>query len=119
MGLPGLRVTGSHRTVSGGAALTGLRRERPWSAAAATRRRARSVAAWSKRPSIVHGGHVGRRLRPHMRNHLGSLYPALRFEIGIQIHLQWIDSYWWQYHSWLIPRLGEFSLLHRVPLGYF
>ena len=44
-------------------------------------------------------------------------YPALRFEIGIQIHLQWIDSYWWQYHSWLIPALGEFSRLHPVPCG--
>jgi hypothetical protein len=26
-------------------------------------------------------------------------YPALRFEIGIQIHLQWIDSYWWQFQG--------------------
>jgi hypothetical protein len=48
---------------------------------------------------------------------LAAKYPALRFEIGIHIHLQWIDSYWWQYHSWLIPRLGEFSRLHRLPWG--
>jgi hypothetical protein len=48
---------------------------------------------------------------------LAAQYPALRFEIGIHIHLQWIDSYWWQYHSWLIPRLGEFSRL--VSLGAF
>jgi hypothetical protein len=48
---------------------------------------------------------------------LAAKYPALRFEIGIQIHLQWIDSYWGQYHSWLIPALGEFSRRHRIPWG--
>lgn len=48
---------------------------------------------------------------------VAAKYPALRFEIGIQIHLQWIDSYWLQYHCWLIPRRGEFSRLHRVPWG--
>jgi hypothetical protein len=48
---------------------------------------------------------------------LAVKHPGLRFEIGIQIHLQWIDSYWWQYHSWLIPALGEFSRLHRVRWG--
>ncbi|MCC3409860.1 MAG: hypothetical protein JGK17_30835, partial [Microcoleus sp. PH2017_10_PVI_O_A] len=48
---------------------------------------------------------------------LAAKYPALRFEIGLQIHLQWIDSYWWQYHFWLIPALGEFSRRHRVPWG--
>jgi hypothetical protein len=48
---------------------------------------------------------------------LATKYPALRFEIGIQIHLQWIDSYWWQYHSWLIPALGEFGRRHRVKWG--
>jgi hypothetical protein len=48
---------------------------------------------------------------------LATKYPALRFEIGVQIHLQWIDSYWWQYHSWLIPALGEFGSRHRVRWG--
>jgi hypothetical protein len=41
----------------------------------------------------------------------------LKFEIGIQIHLQWIDSYWWQYHGWLIPALGEFARTHRIRWG--
>jgi hypothetical protein len=40
---------------------------------------------------------------------LAAKHPRLRFEIGIQIHLQWVDSYWWQYHGWLIPALGEFA----------
>jgi hypothetical protein len=48
---------------------------------------------------------------------LASQYPHLKFELGIQIHLQWIDSYWWQYHGWLIPALGEFSRTHRIPWG--
>jgi hypothetical protein len=48
---------------------------------------------------------------------LVAKYPGLRFEIGIQIHLQWIDSYWWQYHSWLIPALGEFARTHRIRWG--
>jgi hypothetical protein len=48
---------------------------------------------------------------------LAAKHPSLRFEIGIQIHLQWIDSYWWQYHGWLIPALGEFSRVHRVRWG--
>ncbi len=48
---------------------------------------------------------------------LAAKYPALRFEIGIQIHLQWIDSYWWQYHGWLIPALGEFGRRHRIRWG--
>lgn len=47
---------------------------------------------------------------------LAAEYPALRFEIGVQIHLQPIDSYWSQYR-WLIPALGEFSSRHRIPWG--
>lgn len=47
---------------------------------------------------------------------LGAKYPALRFEIGLQIHLQWVDSYWVEYR-WLIPALGEFSRRHRVRWG--
>jgi len=48
---------------------------------------------------------------------LVAKHPRLRFEIGVQIHLQWIDSYWWQYHGWLIPALGEFGRRHRVKWG--
>src|SRR4028118_2326115 len=45
---------------------------------------------------------------------LAAKHPALRFEIGLQVHLQWIDAYWWQYHGWLIPALGEFGRRHHV-----
>lgn len=48
---------------------------------------------------------------------LSAKHPGLRFEIGLQIHLQWVDSYWWQYHSWLIPALGEFARIHRIRWG--
>jgi len=48
---------------------------------------------------------------------LAAKYPNLKFEIGIQIHLQWIDSYWWQYHRWLIPALGEFSRSNKIRWG--
>ena len=48
---------------------------------------------------------------------LAAKHPTMRFEIGLQIHLQWIDSYWWQYHGWLIPALGEFGRRHRVRWG--
>ena len=48
---------------------------------------------------------------------LAAKHPGLRFEIGLQVHLQWIDAYWWQYHGWLIPTLGKFSRQHRVKWG--
>jgi hypothetical protein len=48
---------------------------------------------------------------------LVAKHPGLKFEIGIQIHLQWIDSYWWQYHGWLIPALGDFARAHRIRWG--
>lgn len=47
---------------------------------------------------------------------LAAKYPALRFEIGLQVHLQPVDSYWQEY-GWLIPALGEFSRVHRIPWG--
>lgn len=34
------------------------------------------------------------------------------------MHLQWIDSYWYQYHDWLIPALGEFARTHHIPWGF-
>jgi len=48
---------------------------------------------------------------------LVAKYPGLKFEIGIQIHLQWIDSYWYQYHPWLLPALAEFSRTHKIRWG--
>jgi hypothetical protein len=48
---------------------------------------------------------------------LAAKHPGLHFEIGLQVHLQWIDSYWWQYHGWLIPALGEFGRRYRVRWG--
>ena len=48
---------------------------------------------------------------------LTAKHPNLRFEIGLQVHLQWIDAYWWQYHNWLIPALGEFGRQHRIKWG--
>jgi len=48
---------------------------------------------------------------------LAAKHPNLRFEIGLQVHLQWIDAYWWQYHDWLIPALGEFGRRHRIKWG--
>ena len=47
---------------------------------------------------------------------LKSKYPALRFEIGLQIHLQIVDSYWLQY-QWLVPALAKFSRQHSIPWG--
>lgn len=48
---------------------------------------------------------------------LVAKYPGLNFEIGIQIHLQMIDSYWYQYHPWLFPALAEFSRTHKIRWG--
>ena len=48
---------------------------------------------------------------------LAAKYPNLKFEIGIQVHLQWIDSYWWQYHPWLISALGNFARSHKIRWG--
>jgi len=49
---------------------------------------------------------------------LAAKHPALKFEIGIQMHLQWIDAYWWQYQDWLIPALGEFGRRYQVRWGF-
>ena len=48
---------------------------------------------------------------------LVNQYPYLNFEIGIQIHLQWVDSYWWQYHDWLMPALFKFTSKHNLAWG--
>jgi hypothetical protein len=48
---------------------------------------------------------------------LKDKHPGLKFEIGIQIHLQLIDSYWYQYHPWLFPALRDFSRKHEIRWG--
>ena len=48
---------------------------------------------------------------------LAARHPGLTFEIGLQVHLQWIDVYWRDYHGWLIPALGEFGRRHRIKWG--
>ena len=48
---------------------------------------------------------------------LAARHPGLEFEIGLQVHLQWIDVYWRDYHGWLIPALGDFSHRHRIRWG--
>lgn len=47
---------------------------------------------------------------------LRSQHPKLKFEIGLQVHLQWIDA-WWVRHRWLLPELQKFSTLHTYPWG--
>ncbi len=47
---------------------------------------------------------------------LVAKHPQLRFEIGIQVHLQWIDNYWFQY-QWLFPVLADFSGQHGIRWG--
>ena len=47
---------------------------------------------------------------------LRSQHPKLKFEIGLQVHLQWIDAWWVQYR-WVLPELQKFSKLHRYSWG--
>lgn len=39
---------------------------------------------------------------------LRSNNPHLKFQIGIQIHLQWVDAFWVK-NWWILPELGKFS----------
>lgn len=48
---------------------------------------------------------------------LRSEHPQIRFEIGLQLHLQWIDAYWLNNHHWLIPAIARFSKISGVPWG--
>jgi hypothetical protein len=48
---------------------------------------------------------------------LAARHPGLTFEVGLQVHLQWVDVYWRDYHGWLIPALGDFGRRHRVKWG--
>jgi hypothetical protein len=61
-----------------------------------------------------------RRTFPHFTQWVFGLkkkHPDLKFEVGIQIHLQWLDNYWVQYHGWLFPALHQFSQQHGISWG--
>lgn len=47
---------------------------------------------------------------------LRSQHPHLKFEIGLQIHLQWFDAYWLK-NQWLFPDLHKFSKVYNYPRG--
>jgi hypothetical protein len=47
---------------------------------------------------------------------LRSQHPHLKFEIGLQIHLQWIDAYWFKSRG-VIPAIARFSKTSGVPWG--
>lgn len=47
---------------------------------------------------------------------LRSQHPHLKFEIGWQIHLQWIDAYWLK-NQWIIPTISDFSKTSGIPWG--
>jgi hypothetical protein len=47
---------------------------------------------------------------------LRSDYPHLKFEIGLQIHLQWVDAYWFK-SQWIIPELQKFFKTSGVSWG--
>ena len=47
---------------------------------------------------------------------LRSQHPKLKFEIGLQVHLQWIDA-WWMRYRWLLPELQRFTKVHSYSWG--
>lgn len=47
---------------------------------------------------------------------LRSQHPHLKFEIGLQLHLQWVDAYWFK-SQWIIPAIAQFSKTSGVPWG--
>jgi len=47
---------------------------------------------------------------------LRSQHLNLKFEIGLQVHLQWIDA-WWVRHRWLLPEFQKFSKSHNYSWG--
>ena len=47
---------------------------------------------------------------------LRSQHLKLKFEIGLQVHLQWIDA-WWVRYQWLLPELQKFSKEYSYPWG--
>ncbi|MCC3575251.1 MAG: hypothetical protein JGK30_26000 [Microcoleus sp. PH2017_40_RAT_O_B] len=40
--------------------------------------------------------------------------PHLKFQIGIQIHLQWVDAFWLK-NWWILPELSKFSKTQDFP----
>ncbi|MEG5160250.1 hypothetical protein QUB37_07315 [Microcoleus sp. AT3-A2] len=47
---------------------------------------------------------------------LRSQHPQLKFEIGLQIHLQWADAFWFK-NYWILEELSQFSKTHNYPWG--
>jgi hypothetical protein len=40
--------------------------------------------------------------------------PHLKFQVGIQIHLQWVDAFWLR-NWWILPELSKFSKAQNYP----
>lgn len=40
--------------------------------------------------------------------------PHLKFQIGLQIHLQWVDAFWVK-NWWILPELSKFSKAQNYP----
>ena len=47
---------------------------------------------------------------------LRSQHFQLKFEIGLQIHLQWADAFWFK-NYWILEKLSHFSKAHTYPWG--
>lgn len=47
---------------------------------------------------------------------LRSQHLHLKFEIGLQLHLQWLDAYWFN-SQWIIPAISKFSKTSGISWG--
>lgn len=47
---------------------------------------------------------------------LRSQHPGLKFEIGLQVHLQWADAFWFK-NWWVLENLDTFSKSFDLPWG--
>jgi hypothetical protein len=47
---------------------------------------------------------------------LRSQHPKLKFELGLQIHLQWADAYWFKNYN-ILSVFSKFSKTHSYPWG--
>jgi hypothetical protein len=47
---------------------------------------------------------------------LRSDNPGLKFEIGLQVHLQWADAFWLK-NEWIFKILQKFSTTYDYPWG--
>jgi hypothetical protein len=43
-------------------------------------------------------------------------HPHLKFELGLQIHLQWVDAYWLN-KQWVMRSFSSFSNIYSIPWG--